>query len=161
KELLDNLHKFGRLQLIANRAATGQGWQEHGIINGRYGILTTGCYPLKGEAMRSVLILSILTASLLSARAAEMPTGPQFRGSQGSGLASGDRKLPAEIGPDQNVLWKIDLPPGHSSPVIWGDRIFLTAVRDKKLLTLVLDRTTGKILWEAEAPYKTLEKVHQ
>jgi outer membrane protein assembly factor BamB len=37
----------------------------------------------------------------------------------------------------------------------------LTAVRDKALLTLALDRATGKTLWEAEAPYKHLEKIHQ
>lgn len=85
---------------------------------------------------------------------------PMFRGPGSSGVGSEGRKLPAEIGPEQHVLWKTPLPPGHSSPVVVGDRIFLTAVRDKKLLTLGLDRSTGKVQWEAEAPLRQLEKIH-
>lgn len=85
---------------------------------------------------------------------------PQFRGPGGTAVAEGDARLPAEIGPEKNVIWKTALPPGHSSPVIVGDRIYLTAVRDTKLLTLALDRTNGKVLWEVEAPHKGLEKVH-
>src|SRR4051812_12358891 len=103
-----------------------------------------------------------ISALLLCTCAAPALAGdwPQFRGPGGSGLQAGDAKLPAEIGPDRNVVWKVDLPPGHSSPVVHGDRIFVTAVRDKKLFTLGLDRATGKVLWEAEAPYTKLEKVH-
>jgi outer membrane protein assembly factor BamB len=86
---------------------------------------------------------------------------PQFRGPNGACLAVGDQPLPNQIGPDQNVLWKVALPPGHSSPIVHGDRLYVTAVRGKALLTLALDRATGKILWEAEAPYKQLEKIHQ
>ncbi|MFN4259824.1 MAG: PQQ-binding-like beta-propeller repeat protein [Gemmataceae bacterium] len=84
----------------------------------------------------------------------------QFRGPNAAGQAVGAHKLPAQIGPDQNVLWKVALPPGHSSPVVHDNRIFLTAVRDKQLLTLGLDRATGKIVWEAEAPYEQLETIH-
>ncbi|HTI52417.1 MAG TPA: PQQ-binding-like beta-propeller repeat protein [Planctomycetaceae bacterium] len=85
----------------------------------------------------------------------------QFRGANAAGLAVGQGKLPAEIGPEQHVLWKTSLPPGHSSPVIAGSRIYLTAVRDEHLLTIGLDRATGKILWEAEAPHEVLETVHR
>lgn len=85
---------------------------------------------------------------------------PQFRGPNGSGWA-GDAKLPAELGPATNVLWKVELPPGHSSPIVCGDRIYVTAVRDRKLWTLALSRHDGKLLWEAEAPAPALEKVHK
>src|SRR6185436_18280857 len=64
----------------------------------------------------------------------------QFRGPNASGKPAVDRPLPEKIGPDVNVLWKTPLPPGHSSPVVFGDQIFLTAVRDEKLLTMALDR---------------------
>lgn len=84
----------------------------------------------------------------------------QFRGPNGAGHAVGQQPLPAEIGPDKNVLWKVELPAGHGSPAIHGDRIYLTAARGKTLLTLALDRATGKTLWQAEAPVKTLEKIH-
>jgi outer membrane protein assembly factor BamB len=85
---------------------------------------------------------------------------PQFRG-DGSGRAAGKNAYPAEIGPAKNVLWKTDLPPGHSSPVIVGDRIYLTAVKEKKLVTIGLDRDSGKILWTVEAPSKKLEDIHK
>jgi outer membrane protein assembly factor BamB len=84
----------------------------------------------------------------------------QFRGPGGSGQPEADRPLPTEIGPERNVLWKVPLAPGHSSPVVLGERIFLTIVRDKKLFTVALDRNTGKTLWEKEAPYKQLEQIH-
>src|SRR5436305_8027432 len=86
---------------------------------------------------------------------------PQFRGPHSSGRAVPEGPLPTDIGPDKHVLWKIELPPGHSSPAIVGERIFLTAVRDKERLeTLCLDRASGKILWRIEAPHKTLEQIH-
>ncbi len=84
----------------------------------------------------------------------------QFRGSSGTAVASTNEKLPADIGPDKHVVWRTELPPGHSSPILVGNRIFVTAVRDKKLLTIGLDRATGKVQWEAEAPYEKLEAIH-
>lgn len=85
----------------------------------------------------------------------------QFRGPNASGIAVGSGALPADITPDRHVVWKTPLPPGHSSPVVAGSRIFLTGVRDGRLLTLGLDRQSGKVLWEAEAPHETLETVHR
>ncbi len=86
---------------------------------------------------------------------------PQFRGPGSSGRAVGDGPLPVKIGPEEGVLWKAELPPGHSSPAIVGNKIFLTAVREKEHLeTICLDRATGTVLWRVEAPHKTLEKIH-
>jgi hypothetical protein len=71
---------------------------------------------------------------------------PQFRGPGGSGLspASG---FPTHFGPQSNVVWKVALPPGHSSPCLWGDRIFLTGFDRGQLQTLCIDRTSGSVLW--------------
>lgn len=85
---------------------------------------------------------------------------PQFRGSNAVGLA-GKVPLPTEIGPTQNVLWKTPLSPGHSSPVVFGDRIYLTGVKAERLITIAIDRASGKILWEREAPHKKLEVIHK
>lgn len=82
----------------------------------------------------------------------------RFRGPNGSGVAD-TTGVPAEFGPAKNVLWKTALPPGHSSPVLSGDRIFLTAYEGETLLTLALDRASGKILWRREAPRTRREKV--
>ena len=86
---------------------------------------------------------------------------PQFRGANCSGLAADAHSLPREIGPEKNVVWKIELAAGHSSPIAFGDRLYLTAVRDNHLLTIALDRSTGQTLWEAEAPHENLEEIHR
>ena len=72
---------------------------------------------------------------------------PQFRGPDGSGLCPSCGSLPAEFGPQKNVLWKTDLPAGKSSPVLSGDRIFLTASEGDDLITMSLSRTTGQVQW--------------
>lgn len=79
---------------------------------------------------------------------------PQFRGPGGSGVSTdvADSGLPLEMGPGKNMLWRTALPPGFSSPVLAGRRIFLTATEDERLWTIGLDRETGKILWKREAP---------
>jgi outer membrane protein assembly factor BamB len=51
------------------------------------------------------------------------------------------------------------LPSGYSSPVLAGERIFLTAYEGKKLLTLCLDRKTGKVLWRREITKDRDEKL--
>jgi outer membrane protein assembly factor BamB len=78
----------------------------------------------------------------------------------GRARTDSDQPLPAAIGPERGVLWSTTLPPGHSSPVIWGERIFVTAVRDEQLWTIGLDRGTGAVLWQVEAPHQSLEKIH-
>jgi len=104
--------------------------------------------------MRNILtVFATIFASLACAS-----DWPRFRGPNGSGIneTSG---LPAEFGPDKNVLWRTPLPPGHSSPILVGDRIFVTAYDADKLLTFCLDRTTGKIEWRREAPRDRIIKV--
>jgi len=73
----------------------------------------------------------------------------QFRGPNGQGMALNGR-IPVQFGPDTNVLWKIALPPGHSSAVVWDSRIFITAcepANKNELVTLAIDRRGGGILW--------------
>jgi outer membrane protein assembly factor BamB len=72
---------------------------------------------------------------------------PQFRGPDGSGLCPSCGRLPTEFGPHKNVIWKTDLPAGKSSPVLAGDRIFLTAAEGDDLITMCLSRTTGQVQW--------------
>jgi outer membrane protein assembly factor BamB len=76
---------------------------------------------------------------------------PQFRGRNAAGVAEATN-LPVRFGPKTNVAWRTELPIGPSSPAIAADRIFLTAVEHEKLLTIALDRVSGKVLWRREAP---------
>jgi outer membrane protein assembly factor BamB len=100
-----------------------------------------------------------LPALLLSVTASAADW-PQFRGPNGLGV-SNDRGLPVEFGPQKNVVWKTPLPPGHSSPILVGPHIFVTAYEGEKLLTIGLDRKTGKILWTREAPRPRKEFMQQ
>jgi outer membrane protein assembly factor BamB len=85
---------------------------------------------------------------------------PRFRGPNGSGVAQ-TTGLPEKFGPERNVVWKTALPLGHSSPVVSGDRIFLTAVDHDKLFTFCLSRESGQILWRRECPRKRSEALDQ
>jgi outer membrane protein assembly factor BamB len=107
-------------------------------------------------------LLSLIHAVEISSAPARSENWPQFRGPNGAGIAAPGRALPVEFGPDKNVAWKTPLPAGHSSPGIWGDRIFLTGLTPagQKLEVLCLDRRSGKILWRRAAPTERIEKVH-
>ncbi len=95
---------------------------------------------------------------------------PRWRGPFDNGVARGD--APTNWSDTQNIKWKVEVPgKGHSSPVIWGDKIFLTTavssepvpaaqgggpgggagVAHHKYLVLAYDRNSGKKLWEHQA----------
>jgi outer membrane protein assembly factor BamB len=102
---------------------------------------------------------SWLTALLVSIGWATAATAdwPGFRGPGQRGQA-GDGDYPVQWGPKQNVGWKTKLPgPGASSPVVHGDRVFVTCFTGKKAEDIVrhvlcLDRKSGKILWDEKRP---------
>jgi len=74
----------------------------------------------------AALLLLLSVPATLPAAAVE--NWPQWRGPGGQGV-SADTEVPTEWAPDKNVLWKAELPgTGMSSPIVWGDRIYLTAV---------------------------------
>jgi outer membrane protein assembly factor BamB len=75
----------------------------------------------------------------------------RFRGPNGNGIAN-TSGLPAEFGPEKNVVWKAAAPPGHSSPVLTATRIFMTGTDGQKLVVLAIDRATGKETWRREVP---------
>src|SRR5262245_29533757 len=75
---------------------------------------------------------------------------------RGPGLdgKSRDREVVTKWTPTQNVIWKTPVPGrGHSSPVLWGDRIFLTTADEQEQTQRILafDRNTGKPLWNVVA----------
>lgn len=91
---------------------------------------------------------------------------PQWRGPSGTGMARGD--APTAWSDTEHVAWKASIPGrGFSSPVVWGDRIFLTtavpasgssdpkALVEHRFLVICLDRQSGKPLWERVARVAT------
>ncbi|MSU20686.1 MAG: pyrrolo-quinoline quinone [Pedosphaera sp.] len=112
--------------------------------------------------MRTYTILLYLLAFVPRPHGAtyEGSNWPQFRGPGGHGVAV-EGKTPTQFGPTTNLLWKAALPSGHSSPCIWGERIFLTGFENGKLETLCLNRRDGKVLWRVAAPAEKIEPVHR
>ena len=85
---------------------------------------------------------------------------PQFRGPDGSGLCPTCGQLPVEFGPQKNVLWKTELPAGKSSPVLVGDRIFITGAEGDDLITICLSRATGRVQWRRSVRAPKREAQH-
>jgi outer membrane protein assembly factor BamB len=130
--------------------------------------------------MRRVCFSIFAIAALVSAPTGAEENWPQWRGPGSQGI-SAETALPTEWGPGKNVAWKVELPAGHSSPILWGDRIFITAAvegeavpgaamvphtvggkpwihpdsvsadRRHTLKVLALDAASGKVLWDRAA----------
>lgn len=114
--------------------------------------------------MKQILIaigLALLAAGA-SAQEDAATQWPRFRGPRGDGHTA-EKGIPVEWN-KANVLWKAPLKgEGQSSPVVWGDRIFLTSAVDggKQRLVFCVDRKSGKILWEKVAWKGAPEKSHK
>ena len=119
--------------------------------------------PPKALAMHRVqhsvvFIAAILVTALCSAET----NWPCWRGPAGTGVSSAT-DLPVKWD-SSNVRWKTDLlGQGHSSPVVWGDRIFLTSATEggRKRIVMCLARGTGKTLWSHVAWTGEPEQSHR
>ena len=124
-------------------------------------------------SIRGLLISIVLAISTL-ARADD--NWPQFRGAGASGVSPTAGPLQWDVPASKNVRWKIPIPGlGHSAPVIWDDRVFLTTAiavqggddrlktglygdiapveeqAEYRWLVLCFDKATGAKIWEREA----------
>jgi outer membrane protein assembly factor BamB len=100
---------------------------------------------------------ALVGAGIVSAAVAADPAWPQFRGPGGAGVAADAAAPPTTVGPDTNVKWKVHVPPGMSSPVVVGDRLFLTAFDGGKLYTIAYNTADGAEVWRKQAPAAKIE----
>lgn len=105
--------------------------------------------------IQTLLVLSLSTAF------AQADDWSRFRGPNGTGIADGDTSaVPLKWSDTENLKWKTALPgPGSSSPIVWGDRVYVTCytgygdgseggkLADLKRHLIALNRADGKILW--------------
>lgn len=102
--------------------------------------------------MHSRLALLAAAALTISAQAQDWS---RFRGPNGSGIGTAD--LPEQL-TEKNIQWRCTLPgSGHSSPVIWGDRVFVTATPDgngpadhARRIVVCVNAKDGKVAWQRE-----------
>tara|TARA_B100001123_G_scaffold200076_1_gene227335 strand:+ start:2327 stop:3622 length:1296 start_codon:yes stop_codon:yes gene_type:complete len=86
----------------------------------------------------------------------------RWRGPSGQGVVDGSGYVDT-WSDTANVKWRTSVPgSGHSSPIIWGDQIFLTTSRSggRRLTVLSYSRTDGSLLWETDAPAGPVESHH-
>jgi outer membrane protein assembly factor BamB len=109
-----------------------------------------------------LLVASFVLNSLAFA---EAPTSDwlRWRGPNADGVADG-RKAPTRWSQTENVRWSVKLPGwGTSSPVVSGDRVFVTShLKEKKsLLTLCFDRNSGRELWRHDFGFGVDQRTHE
>src|SRR5260370_5428955 len=104
--------------------------------------------------------MRVVCLAMRLASAAALGQWDRFRGPNGTGVSPDSAGLPAEFGAGKNLIWRRELPPGHSSPVIAGWRVYLTAVEHDRLYTFCLAADSGNILWSREAPRSRRAEVH-
>lgn len=102
-----------------------------------------------------LLILAVLTTGAVL----QAEDWLRFRGPNGAGISA--VSITDKPSFEDSLIWKTDLPAGHSSPIVAGPRVYVTAVEDEKLFTLALDRSSGKILWRRQAPRPRVSQLQE
>ncbi|MBO35692.1 MAG: serine/threonine protein kinase [Verrucomicrobiales bacterium] len=107
--------------------------------------------------MRILALCSFVSISLMA------ENWPGWRGPRGDGTSL-EKGVPVKWSATENVAWKMKVPGrGHSSPVIWGDRVLLASCLPEKeqRILLCLDRRTGRELWRRVVVKSGLETLHR
>jgi outer membrane protein assembly factor BamB len=87
---------------------------------------------------------------------------PGWRGPRRDGTSL-EKGLPLHWSSTENIAWRASIPgKGYSSPIVWGDRFFLTTCLEKteQRMLLCLSRLHGKLLWQREVVKAKLERKH-
>jgi len=107
------------------------------------------------NAKLALPLLALLTGLTVSAA-----DWPAWRGADAQGIST-EKNLPVKWSPTENVLWKVPLPePGNSTPIVWGDRIFLTQAVGQRRTLMCFSRADGKLLWQQGVTAKEKELTH-
>ena len=111
---------------------------------------------------KSILILLISKALFFTHLNAQELIWSQFRGQNGCGLASDKAIPPIEFGEDNNVIWKVEIPDGASSPIIWKDHIYITGCNEdnNEMQLHCLNRKSGANVWTQSFFPEKLEGAH-
>lgn len=112
---------------------------------------------LKGKSIHWIFVPVFLFGSFSTAE-----NWPRFRGPTGQGI-SRETNLPIQWNRTDNIAWKTTVE-GHgwSSPIVWNDRVFVTAATEdgQSYRLICLDRKSGSILWNNEIVRQTAAAGH-
>lgn len=105
-----------------------------------------------------LVVLFFFVAGLIRAE-----NWPGWRGPSGDGVSAG-KGIPTKWSSTENIAWKIAVPgEGHSSPIVWGDKVFLTSslTEKNKRILLCIDRLSGQTVWQRDVVQSPPETVHR
>tara|TARA_Y100001934_G_scaffold279901_1_gene385046 strand:+ start:20362 stop:21609 length:1248 start_codon:yes stop_codon:yes gene_type:complete len=86
---------------------------------------------------------------------------PGWRGPTGDGISL-DKNLPVEWGSNKNVKWKVALPaPGNSTPIVQGNKVFVTQAVGEERMLMCFDRRNGKLLWKKGVSHEKTDPSHK
>ncbi|HBE68946.1 MAG TPA: serine/threonine protein kinase [Planctomycetaceae bacterium] len=107
-----------------------------------------------------LLVALFVTGAFSAAAVAE--DWPCWRGPTANGLSTGNP--PVDWDEEKNVGWKVPIPGvGHSSPIVSGDRIFVTSciAENEQRILMCLDRKSGRVVWQKVVAVCPLETMHR
>jgi len=110
--------------------------------------------------MKTHRVVSILGLLVSVSADRALAQWPQFRGPNGSGVDS-STGYPVEFSPTKNVAWRASVPYAQSSPVVVGNRVYLTASEGLRLITISLDARTGKELWRRDVAREHASEIYR
>ena len=105
-----------------------------------------------------LVVLFFFVAGLIRAE-----NWPGWRGPSGDGISAG-KGIPTKWSSKENIAWRIAVPgEGHSSPIVWGDKVFLTSslTEKNKRILLCIDRLSGQTVWQRDVVQSPPETVHR
>ena len=105
-----------------------------------------------------LVVLFFFVAGLIRAE-----NWPGWRGPSGDGVSAG-KGIPTKWSSTENIAWKIAVPgEGHSSPIVWGDKVFLTSslTEKNKRILLCIDRLSGQTVWQRDVVQSPPETIHR
>jgi len=92
--------------------------------------------------------VAVCTLGLLALSIGSAGDWPQWRGPNLSGVSE-ETNLPVEWGHEKNVAWKLAMPAwSGSTPIIWGEHIFLNVAESGSLYLWAIGRANGEVLWK-------------
>ncbi len=121
------------------------------VVNRRPRVRTVACWRL------AAALLLVVCAT--NGRAAGWPA---WRGPAGNGICR-EEALPLRWSPKENIRWRVPLPgPGNSTPIVWGNRVFITQAieKDNRRAVICFDRRDGKLLWQSGPTWTERDATH-
>jgi outer membrane protein assembly factor BamB len=103
------------------------------------------------------LASALCLVCLFVAAASSAANWPAWRGPLGTGISE-EKNLPVKWSRTDDVKWRVPLPePGNSTPIVWGDRVFVTQAVGKERTLMCFNRADGKLLWRQGVTTKLAE----